>query len=90
VVFVFVLLSLSFASANIFSDLWGKFTGKVIDGLQQCVSCAAPPAGCYYDGASCKTCGALVCKGEGGLSTEIGITNKDSSSKTFVEYLDPS
>ena len=30
VVFVFVLLSFSFVSANIFSDLWGKFTGKII------------------------------------------------------------
>ena len=30
VVFVFVLLSFSLVSANIFSDLWGKFTGKII------------------------------------------------------------
>lgn len=31
VVFLFLVLSLSFTSANIFSDFWNKFTGKVID-----------------------------------------------------------
>jgi len=91
VVFVFVLLSLSFASANIFSDLWGKFTGKVIDAPsitgnalagapQQCVSCAAPPAGCSYSGGSCTSCGTLV-GNDGGPCTgeDIGIVIPKSS-----------
>ena len=27
---IFILISVSFASASIFTDLWGRFTGKVI------------------------------------------------------------
>jgi len=26
-----------------------------------CVSCAAPPPGCHYEGGSCESCGTLVC-----------------------------
>ena len=29
---------------------------------QTCVSCAAPPPGCYYDGGSCDSCGRVTCK----------------------------
>jgi len=75
-VFLFlVFLSLTFASANIFTDLWGRFTGKVINApsvsgnavinySQECIECAAPPEGCDYSGASCTSCGTLVCDGE--------------------------
>lgn len=31
---IFILISVSFASASIFTDLWGKFTGKVISAPQ--------------------------------------------------------
>jgi len=30
-------------------------------GPGECVDCAAPPAGCRYEGGSCVTCGTLVC-----------------------------
>jgi len=67
---------LTFASANIFTDLWGKFTGKVINApsvsgnavinySQECVECPAPREGCDYSGASCLSCGTLVCDGDG-------------------------
>ncbi len=37
-----------------------------------CVECAAPPPGCHWEGASCDTCGTLVC--EGGCGGDTGGT----------------
>ena len=38
-----------------------------------CVSCAAPPAGCSYSGASCATCGTLVCTSPTGSSQKTSV-----------------
>ena len=54
VVFVFVLLSFSFVSANIFSDLWGKFTGKVIQAQDPDIV-DGPTHPTYQGQALCKT-----------------------------------
>lgn len=40
--------------------------GGAADGGGGCIGCAPPPPGCHYEGASCTSCGVLVCEGCGG------------------------
>ena len=48
-----------------------------------CISCAPPPPGCHYEGATCETCGTLVCDDVCG-----GLTPGGSPTCSMDEYCD--
>jgi len=52
-----------------------------------CVTCAAPPAGCVYEGGSCATCGTIVCSTTEPFPTETFPTTEPTSSISILDFL---
>ncbi len=69
VLFVVVLLSISFASANIFTDLWNSFNGKIIN---------VPSITGYA------TSSGVICPSPAVYGTSVGCVNLMAGSAAFV------